>query len=72
MAGMGYGAGKPAKPEMKDLASAIEEAPAEVEGSAEEEIGEGELDAEQASLAEQMGLTPEQGVALRSFIETML
>jgi len=68
MAGMGYGkADKPMPAGPKDLASAIEEAPAEVEPDADDE-----LDAEQAGLAQEIGLSPEQGAALRRFIETMV
>ena len=68
MAGM-YGKGEAAEAGPKDLAAAIEEVPEEVEPASER--GE-ELDPEQAGLVEEMGLTPEQGVALRRFIETMI
>lgn len=53
---------------MKDLATAIEESPEEVEPAEEEDA----LDAEQAALVEQMGLSPEQGSALVKLITTML
>ncbi len=59
----------PMKGPMKDLAEAIEETPEEVESTEEDTAG---LDAEQAALVEQMGLSPEQGEALVKLITTML
>lgn len=70
MAGMSYGKRQSEPPPaMKDLASAIEEVPEEVEPDADTDDA---LDPEQASLAEEMGLSPEQGLALRRFVETMI
>lgn len=70
----GYGKAPAAPPTggempMKDLASALEETPDEVEPDADVDDA---LDPEQASLAEEMGLSPEQGLALRRFVETMM
>jgi hypothetical protein len=67
-AGMKHGAGyEGEEPKMRDLASAIEEAPAEVEPE-----GDDELDPEQAAIIEEGGFTPEQGKALIRLIETMM
>lgn len=63
----GYGTPAATAEPMKDLASAIEEAPAEVEMAEESET-----DPEQAGLIEEMGLSPEQGQALIRLIETMI
>lgn len=70
----GYPQQKPALPadmsndgEAPSFNDALEAAPEEV---APEEGDE--LDAEQAGLAEEMGLSPEQGKSLRRFIETMM
>lgn len=72
--GMGYGKGGQEMPrdmsndgEAPNFQDALEEAPAEVESMEGDE-----LDAEQASIVQEMGMTPEQGKALRRFIETMM
>jgi hypothetical protein len=53
--------------EAPSFEDALGSAPAEVEPDADDE-----LDAEQAGIVEEMGMTPEQGKALRRFIETIL
>lgn len=66
----GIGYPKPATPAPAAAPSfddALEGAPAEVQPTETDA-----LDAEQAALAEEMGLNPQQGLALRRFLETML
>lgn len=54
----------------KDFASALADAPESMEpGEPPEEDGEA-LDPEQAHLAEQMGLDPQEGIALKRFIKS--
>lgn len=68
------GPGAPAatgdKPSPKDFASALEDAPEAVTSTAGDDSG-GELDAEQSSCVEQMGFSPEEGLALKRFVESL-
>ena len=54
----------------KDFASALEEMPEEVAEGETMADGDVSLDAEQSDLAEQMGFSPEEAVALKRFIES--
>ncbi len=56
----------------KDLLSALEGAPADDMGPAEEPEEDGaDLDAEQLDLASQMGMDKPKAIALRRFIESL-
>jgi hypothetical protein len=59
--------GAPSSSGPRDFASALEDAPAEVAAPME---GDSDLDAEQAALAEQMGMNPSEASALKQFVRT--